>query len=131
MNQTPKIAAHNWSAEPWQHLWKHDTHKVKRDRAGRMLDSITMNLDDYDRACECVNALAGIEDPAATLQNTFNALLEIARLGANLELFPDRQPEFNARCAKEIAMAAVKSLGPYYYGVTRVQEVALSPEEKP
>jgi lipopolysaccharide biosynthesis regulator YciM len=58
------MTAKNWTTEPWQHILGHDTHKVKRDKAGRMLGPVTMDLDDYDRACECVNACEGINPEA-------------------------------------------------------------------
>ena len=43
------------TATPWKHVYGHDTHKVKRDAAGRMLGPVTMDLDDYDHAIHCVN----------------------------------------------------------------------------
>jgi hypothetical protein len=49
---------------PWQHVCGHDTHKVKRDASGRMLGPVTMDLDDYDRAMDCVNACEGINPEA-------------------------------------------------------------------
>jgi len=50
-----------WSPEPWKHIWQHDTHRVQRDRRGRMLGPVTLELDDYDRAMACVNGCAGLE----------------------------------------------------------------------
>lgn len=45
---------------PWQHVSGIDTHQVKRDRQGRMLGPVTMDLVDYDHACACVNGCAGL-----------------------------------------------------------------------
>jgi hypothetical protein len=121
----------NWTPEPWQHIYQHDTHKVKRDRAGRMLGTVTMDLDDYDHALECVNALAGIADPAATLKGIYNALVEIARLGVDVQFCSEDQRGFHARRIRQIAGVAAKSLGEIYYSPNPVQEIALSPEQKP
>lgn len=52
------------AAEPWRHLYKRDTHKVKRDKEGRILGQVTVPFYDYARACECVNALSGVVNPA-------------------------------------------------------------------
>ena len=46
MNATPR---------PWKVLWKYDTHKVKRDRDGRIIGPVTMDFDDYLYALHCVN----------------------------------------------------------------------------
>lgn len=46
MNATPR---------PWKVLWKYDTHKVKRDRDGRIIGPVTMDFDDYLHALHCVN----------------------------------------------------------------------------
>ena len=115
--------------EPWQHIWKHDTHKVKRDRTGRMLGDFAMDLDDYNRACECVNALAGIEDPAAILKDIYNALVEIAREGEKIQFYPNDLPEFHARRIQQIARATRQSLGEVYFNTQKVQEPALLEEK--
>lgn len=56
------------TAEPWKHVYGHDTHKVKRDKNGAMLGPVTMSLDDYDRAIACVNACAGAKDPEGLVE---------------------------------------------------------------
>jgi hypothetical protein len=110
------------SPEPWRHVWKHDTHKVKRDRTGHMLGPVTMDLDDYDRALDCVNALAGIADPAAALKGIQNALVEIKEACWHLRYTMDAYPpEFHQRRILALADAALKS-------IENVQEPALSSE---
>ena len=54
-------------APPWRHVWKHDTHRVRRDREGHIIDNVVVPFDDYARACTAVNAMAGVEDPAAVM----------------------------------------------------------------
>ena len=43
------------TARPWKVLWKHDTHNIKRDRAGRILGPVTMDFEDYVEARAAVN----------------------------------------------------------------------------
>jgi hypothetical protein len=117
MNHTPKNAAHNWSAEPWQ-------------RAYGRPKAMTISLEDYDRAVDCVNALAGIEDPAANLKGIYSALVEIARLGVDVQFCPEDQRGFHARRIRQIAGVAAKSLGEIYYNPNPVQEIALSPNSQ-
>jgi hypothetical protein len=64
----------NWTPEPWQHVWQHDTHHVARAKSGRMLGAVTLPLADYDRALACVNGCVGL-DPAAVPE-----MLAIAKL---------------------------------------------------
>lgn len=40
---------------PWKVLWKHDTHKVRRDKQGRIIDNVIVPFEDYVHAMHCVN----------------------------------------------------------------------------
>ena len=89
--------------EPWQHVYGHDTHNVKRDKAGRMLGPITMGLDDYDRACACVNALAGLNPEAVA--DVIDALINVTDYAMECASERDERPG----CIDE-ARAALKAL---------------------
>jgi hypothetical protein len=41
---------------PWKILWKHDTHKIKRDQDGRILGNVIVPFEDYYMAVQLVNA---------------------------------------------------------------------------
>ena len=65
MNATPR---------PWKVLWKYDTHKVKRDRDGRIIGPVTMDFDDYMHALTCVNTHERAKARLHSLMNTLERL---------------------------------------------------------
>ena len=91
----------NWTPEPWPKVG--------------LPNPMIISSEDYDRAVECVNALAGIADPTATLKGIYNALAEIMREGTTLQFFSGDNPEYHAKRIRQIARAAAKSLGTNYY----------------
>jgi len=93
------MTAKNWTPEPWQHVLGHDTHKVKRDSAGRMLGPVTMDLDDYDRACECVNALAGINPEA--VREMYEALEAVIHATADSGVWVQKVADALAKARRE------------------------------
>ena len=68
----------------WKILYGHDTHKVKRDRKGRILGDVVVPFEDYQRAVECVNACAGLDVAnLAKLREVAEAVVEWAKTPGN------------------------------------------------
>lgn len=102
----------NHTPEPWQHVWHQDTHKVKRDRQGRMLGPVTLPLDDYDRALDCVNGCASL-DPAAyaDVVRALGSLVEFAHAALDGTVHDD-----NLRYYEQMAYAALDKAEYYRWG---------------
>ena len=102
----------NWSPEPWQHIWKHDTHRVARDSKGRMKGNVTLSLDDYDRALACVNGCAGL-DPTAyrAVVDALGSLVEFAHAALS-----DTIHDNNLRYFEKKAYTALDKAENYRHG---------------
>jgi hypothetical protein len=70
---------------PWRIVWKHDTHKVKRDKEGRILGPVTVPFEDYCYALECVNERAEMMEALRMARKK----LEMWPEGSNPEYFPE------------------------------------------
>lgn len=75
-----------WSAEPWG---TGPTRGASTHYFGTFSGEAFLPLEDYARACACVNALAGIPDPEEALRLAREAL-QAAAWHANTAEFHDR-----------------------------------------
>jgi hypothetical protein len=109
----------NHTPEPWQHIWKHDTHRVARDPKGRMKGTVTLALDDYDRALACVNGCAGL-DPAAyaAVVKALGSVLEFCHAALDGTVHDD-----NLRYYERMAYAALDQAEYYRLG-HRAEEIS-------
>jgi hypothetical protein len=130
----------NWTPEPWRTVW------IERNKRTHVGDYVLWSSGEMplimggaarsgrarlaqanaDRAIECVNALAGIADPAGFMTGIANVLREIEREGTAIQFEQDKWPEHHARRIKQLVRAAAQSMGEAYYNVKEVQEPALS-----
>lgn len=67
---------------PWKHVLGQDTHKVARDIRGRMLGPVTMDMDDYDHAIDCVNSHDALVARIAELEAALRDMVEVFDLYA-------------------------------------------------
>ena len=77
---------------PWKVVWKHDTHKVRRDKNGRIIDNVVVPFEDYQYAMHCVNshevlvealklALQNMADASPSVRSIINEALTLAEKG--------------------------------------------------